>query len=63
MYSMTWAQGLKQVFGIEIEMCGSTVTIDAHIKDPEVIEKILKRLGLDEVSYIKIQLGYEVAFF
>ena len=52
-YSMTWAQRLKRVFAIEIEKCekcGGKVKIIASIEDPEVIEKILKHLGLDEAS-------------
>ena len=52
-YSMTWAQRLKRVFAIDIEKCekcGGKVKIIASIEDPEVIEKILKHLGLDEVS-------------
>jgi len=52
-YSMTWAQRLKRVFGIEIETCekcGGNVKIIASIEDPDVIEKILKHLGLDEAS-------------
>jgi hypothetical protein len=52
-YSMTWAQRLKRVFAIEIEKCdkcGGEVKIIASIEDPDVIEKILKHLGLDEES-------------
>ena len=44
---------LKRVFAIEIEKCekcGGKVKIIACIEDPEVIQKILKRLGLDEAS-------------
>ena len=52
-YSMTWAQRLKRVFAIEIEKCGGKVNIIAYIEDPEVIEKILKHLGLDEASQVK----------
>ena len=32
------------------EKCGGRVKIIASIEDPEVIEKILKHLGLDEAS-------------
>ena len=49
-YSMTWAQRLKRVFAIEIEKCekcGGPVRIIASIEDPDVIQKILKHLGLD----------------
>lgn len=48
-----WAQRLKRVFAIEIEKCGKCagkVKIIASIEDPNVIEKILKHLGLDEAS-------------
>ena len=50
---MTWAQRLKRVFSIEIEKCercGGKVKIIACIEDADVIEKILKHLGLDEAS-------------
>ena len=52
-YSMTWAQRLKRVFAIEIEKCekcGGKVKIIACIEDPEVIQKILKHLRLDDAS-------------
>ncbi len=45
--SMSWAQRLKGVFGIDIETCpgcGGAVRIIACIEDPEVIEKILTHL-------------------
>ena len=45
--SMTWAQRLKRVFNIDIEICnrcGGRVKIIACIEDPVVIEKILTRL-------------------
>ncbi len=48
---MTWAQRLKRVFAIDIEKCekcGGPVRIIASIEDPEVIQKILKHLGLDQ---------------
>jgi len=38
--SMTWAQRLKRVFGIDIEICpacGGAVRIIACIEDPDVI--------------------------
>jgi hypothetical protein len=50
-YSMTWAKRLKRVFDIDIEnceKCGGTVRIIASIEDPDVIQKILKHLGLDQ---------------
>ena len=50
---MTQAQRLKRVFAIEIEKCGGKVEILASMEDPDVIEKILKHLGLDEASQAK----------
>ena len=52
--SMTWAQRLKRVFGIEIEtceQCGGAVKVIANIEDPLVIQKILSHLNTknDEV--------------
>ena len=41
---MTWAQRLKRVFRIDIEVCehcGGAVRIIASIEDPAVIEKML----------------------
>ena len=49
---MTWAQRLKRVFGIDIEvcsLCGGKVKVLAVIEEPQVIEKILKHLRLDPV--------------
>jgi hypothetical protein len=46
--SMTWAQTLKRIFGIEIETCercGSAVNVIASIEDPLVIQNILSRLN------------------
>ena len=43
----TWAQRLKRVFGIDIEIClacGGAVRIVACIEDAEVIEQILTHL-------------------
>jgi len=45
--SMTWAQRLKRVFGIDIATCGScggAIRIIACIEDPVVIVKILTHL-------------------
>jgi len=45
--AMTWAQRLKRVFGIDIEICpacGGAVRIIASIEDPVVIKKILEHL-------------------
>ena len=50
--SMTWAQRLKRVFGIDIEACANCqgkVKILAAIEDPPVIKQILTHLGLDTV--------------
>ncbi len=44
---MTWAQRLKRVFRIDIEICeycGGAVRIIASIEDPAVIEKILAHI-------------------
>jgi hypothetical protein len=58
---MTWAQRLKRVFAIDIEKCekcggkrsAARMKVIACIEDPEVIDKILKHLGLDESSTIR----------
>ena len=63
-YSMTWAQRLKRVFvgaaiRIEIEKCEKCggpvrIIVDASnrsIEDPDVIQKILKHLGLDRSDW------------
>jgi len=45
--AMTWAQRLKRVFGIDIEICsecGGYVKVIASIEDPMVIRKILTHL-------------------
>ncbi len=45
--SMTWAQRLKRVFGVEIEKCekcGGKVKVIACIEAADVIEKILQHL-------------------
>ena len=45
--SMTWAQRLKGVFGIDVETCpacGGAVRVIGCIEDPDVIEKILTHL-------------------
>ena len=45
--SMTWAQRLKRVFNIDIEVCtqcGGAVKVIACIEDPVVIKKILDHL-------------------
>jgi hypothetical protein len=44
-----WAQRLKRVFGIDIEKCehcAGPVRIISCIENPQLIEKILKHLGL-----------------
>jgi hypothetical protein len=54
-YGQTWAQRLKRVFAIEIEKCqkcGGNMKVIASIEDPEVIEKILKHIVLDESSTV-----------
>ena len=52
-YLMTWAQRLKRVFSSgmkKCEKCGGKVKIIDCIEDLEVIDKVLKPLGLDEAS-------------
>ncbi len=54
--SMTWAQRLKRVFGIDIEtchQCGGVVKIIASIEDPVVIEKILSHLHKKNEKIVK----------
>ena len=51
--AMTWAQRLKRVFNIDIEVCGhcgGAVRIIACIEDPVVIEKILTHLDKNAPS-------------
>jgi hypothetical protein len=46
--SLTWAQRLKRVFAIDIEVCrrcGGKLRVIANIEDPPVIERILEHLG------------------
>jgi len=48
---MNWALRLKWVFALDIEQCersGGRVKIIAAIEDPEIIEKILRHLGLGQ---------------
>jgi hypothetical protein len=48
--ALGWAQRLKRVFSIDVERCdrcGGGVRIIACIEDAQVIEKILRHLGLD----------------
>jgi hypothetical protein len=47
---MTWAQRLKRVFNMDIEICPECkgqVKVIASIEDPRVIKKILHHLGLE----------------
>ncbi len=46
---MTWARLLKHVFDLDVERCdcGGNLKLIAVIEQPEVIEKILKHMGLD----------------
>jgi hypothetical protein len=64
-YGMSWAQRLKRVFAIEIEKCekcGGPVRVIASIEDPDVIQKILKHLGLDQASQPQIRSPPEALF-
>jgi len=48
---MNWARRLQRVFRIDIEKCehcGGRVKVIASIEDPDVIEQILRDLGLEE---------------
>jgi hypothetical protein len=45
--AMTWAQRLKRVFGIQIDLCvrcGGKLRVIASIDEPEVIARILAHL-------------------
>jgi hypothetical protein len=51
--AMTWAQRLKRVFAIDIEVCrrcGGKLEVIASIEDPPVIERILEHLGCNTES-------------
>ena len=53
--AMTWAQRLKRVFGIDIDIetcpaCGGALRIIACIEDPAVIKKILTHLESNNAS-------------
>jgi len=64
-YGMTWAQRLKRVFAIDIEQCekcGGPVRIIASIEKPEVIDKILKHLGLEQPSQPPIRSPPDTLF-
>ena len=57
--SMSWAQRLKRVFGIDIETCpacGGAVRIIASIEDPVVIEKILTHLERKNAAATAVRL-------
>jgi len=48
---MTWAQRLKRVIKIDIEVCehcGGKVNVIASIEDPQVIEKILGHIKREQ---------------
>ena len=53
---MTWAQRLKRVFNIDIEVCdicGKKVKVIACIEDPVIIKKILAHLKEQTPATIK----------
>lgn len=53
--SMTWAQRLKRLFGIDIETCpagGGALRIIACIEDPVVIKRILTHLDTKKASTV-----------
>ena len=48
---MTWAQRLKRVFNIEVEVCGrcgGSVKVIAYIEDQDIINRILYHLHQKE---------------
>ncbi len=50
--AMSWAQRLKQVFGLEIEtcdVCAGKVQVIASIEDPTVIGRLLGHLSLRQL--------------
>jgi hypothetical protein len=51
--AMTWAQRLKRVFNIDIEVCGrcgGSVSVIACIEDQDIIDKILAHLRDKELA-------------
>jgi hypothetical protein len=51
--SLTWAQRLKRVFAIDIEICrscGGRLRVIASIEAPALIDRILEHLGRDAES-------------
>jgi hypothetical protein len=49
-HPLTWAQRLKRVFAIDIEVCrrcSGRLRVIASIENPEVIQRILEHLGCD----------------
>jgi hypothetical protein len=58
-YSITTAERLKRVFGINIETCpacGGALRIIACIEDPAVIKKILTHLDAKDASTAPVRL-------
>ncbi len=56
---MTWAQRLKRVFNIDIEVCskcGGAVKVIACIEDPVVIKKILTHLKEETTAPMDVLL-------
>jgi hypothetical protein len=52
--AMTWAQRLKRVFSIDIEVCGrcgGSVRVIACIEEQDIIDRILAHLRDKECSY------------
>jgi hypothetical protein len=51
--AMTWAQRLKRVFNIDIEVCGrcgESVKVIASIEDQDIIDRILAHLRDKELT-------------
>jgi hypothetical protein len=54
---MTWAQRLKRVFNIDIEICeqcGGAVKVIASNEDPLVIQKILSHLNTKNDDVVEL---------
>ena len=57
-YGLYWAQRLRRVFNIEVEECAKcggrmkviVETSNRCLEEPDLVEKILKHLGLDEAA-------------
>ena len=61
---MGWAQRLKRVFGIDVEVCphcGGGVRIVACIEDPVVIRQILSHVGAKQAcNHSRLETSHPV---